>query len=270
MSLSFGVIFDRTRQEITELDVAPFFQGPTTQNADVFFVAEGETYGVMYGTKWATSIDQLTQNQIANAGGQAALSVNSDGYVVTGEGTPSEAPINRLNEDGDSIIKIGDVNPDFNVGFSSNFNYKGFGLYMLWDAKIGGDIYNQTKQWLFREARHGEVDQAGKSDKKPENYYRAFYNTNNPSSYFVEDGTYIKLREVSVSYRFGQDQLGSLGNVFESINISAIGRNLLTITDYSGYDPEVAGVNGDPTNFAFDGFTYPNFTSISGSLELRF
>ena len=268
MSLSFGINFDRTRQEITQLDVAPFFQGPTTQNADVFFIAEGETFGVMYGTDWVTSLDQLSADQQANLGSD--VSVNSDGFVVTGEGTAAEAPVQRVDADGNSIIKIGDVNPDFNMGFSTNFNYKGLGVYMLLDAKIGGDIYNQTKQWLFREARHGDVDQFGKANKKPENYYRAFYNTNNPSSFFVEDGTYLKLREVSVSYRFGKDQLGNLGNVFESINISAIGRNLLTFTDYSGYDPEVAGVNGDITNFAFDGFSYPNFTSLSGSIELRF
>lgn len=158
------------------------------------------------------------------------------------------------------------------MGFSTNFNYKGLGVYMLLDAKVGGDIYNQTKQWLFREARHGDVDQFRKpaDQKKPENYYRAFYNTNNPSSFFVEDGSYLKLRELSISYRFGKEELGSLGKVFESINISAIGRNLLTFTGYSGYDPEVAGADGDITNFAFDGFTYPNFTSLSGSIELRF
>ena len=228
MSLSFGLNFDRTRQEITQLDVAPFFQGPSTQNADVFFIAEGETFGVMYGTDWVTSLDQLSAEQQANLGSD--VSVNSDGYVVTGEGTPAEAPVQRVDSEGSNIIKIGDVNPDFNMGLSTNFNYKGLGVYMLFDAKIGGDIYNQTKQWLFREARHGDVDQFGKSDQKPENYYRAFYNTNNPSSYFVEDGTYLKLRELSLSYRFGKEQLGNLGNVFESINISAIGRNLLTFT----------------------------------------
>jgi|AntRauTorcE11897_2_1112592.scaffolds.fasta_scaffold00309_2 TonB-linked SusC/RagA family outer membrane protein len=271
MSLSFGVNFDRTRQKITELSVPPYFQGPTTQNADVFYIAEGETYGVMYGTKWARSISDLSSDQVATIG-ESNLTVNNYGYVVTDAGTVSESPVSIVDEDGNGTFKIGDVNPDFNIALNTNFNFKGFNIYMLWDAKFGGDIYNQTKQWLYREDRHGDSDQAGvaAANQKPVGYWQSFYNTNNPSGYFVEDGTYIKLRELSLSYTLGSEQLGALGNALQSINLALIGRNLLTITDYTGYDPEVAGANGDITNFAFDGFGYPNFTQLSGSIELRF
>jgi len=269
MNLTFGLTFDRTRQEVTELNVPPFFQGSSTQGANVFFVAPGETFGVIYGRKFVTSLDQLSSTQ---TGSGATYEVNNEGYVVTGLGTAAESPVTFEEENGNQIVKIGDINPDFNVGFNTNFTFKGLNLYMLWDAKIGGDIYNQTKQWLYRENRHGDFDQSGKADadKKPVNYYQGFYNANNVSSYFIEDGTYLKLREFSAGYNFTKDQLGSLGELFESVLVSVVGRNLLTITDYSGYDPEVGGINGDQSNFAFDGFSYPNFRSISGSLELRF
>ncbi|MEP1150922.1 MAG: SusC/RagA family TonB-linked outer membrane protein [Balneola sp.] len=269
MNLSFGLTFDRTRQKVTALSVPPFFQGSTTQNANVFFVAPGETFGVIYGRKFVTSLDQLSTAQ-QNSGN--TYEVNSDGYVVTGLGTTSESPVKFEEEDGNQIVAIGDVNPDFNMGFSTNFNYKGLSLYMLWNAKIGGDIYNQTKQWLFRENRAAIIDQNGKAeaDKKPTNYYQGFYDANNTTQYFIEDGTYLKLREISVGYNFTRNELGSLGELFESVRVSVTGRNLLTFTDYSGYDPEVGGIGGDATNFAFDGFSYPNFRTVSGSLELRF
>ncbi|MFY0685455.1 MAG: SusC/RagA family TonB-linked outer membrane protein [Balneola sp.] len=269
MNLSFGLTFDRTRQKVTALSVPPFFQGSTTQNANVFFVAPGETFGVIYGRKFVTSLDQLSTAQ-QNSGN--TYEVNSDGYVVTGLGTASESPVKFEEEDGNQIVAIGDVNPDFNMGFSTNFNYKGLSLYMLWNAKIGGDIYNQTKQWLFRENRAAIIDQNGKAeaDKKPTNYYQGFYDANNTTQYFIEDGTYLKLREISVGYNFTRNELGSLGELFESVRVSVTGRNLLTFTDYSGYDPEVGGIGGDATNFAFDGFSYPNFRTVSGSLELRF
>lgn len=270
MSLRFGINFDKTTQEITELDVAPYFQGPDQQAASVFYVDEGINYGSMYGNVWLKSLDNLSEAQ-QNSGTEYA--VNSDGYVVTDIGTTSESPVQKEDEDGNNVFKMGDVNPDFNVGLSTTFDYKGFGVYALFDAQIGGDVYNQTRAWLYRDARHGDVDQAGKAadEKKSEGYYRAFYNANNPSSYFVEDASYLKLRELSFSYRFTNEQLGALGgNFLESVNLSLTGRNLITLTGYSGYDPEVSGVGGDVTNFAFDGFSYPNFKSVSGSIELRF
>src|SRR5690606_14920133 len=111
--------------------------------------------------------------------------------------------------------------------------------------------------------------------------YQSLYNTNQPVAHFVEDGSYLKLREANVSYTLTRDQLGKLGRVFEDIRFSVIGRNLLTFTNYSGLDPEVSSPafnsseisdanNDDPTNFNIDSFSYPNFRTISGSIQFRF
>ena len=141
---------------------------------------------------------------------------------------------------------------------------------MLWGLKQGGDIYNQTKQYLFFPNRAAEIDQFGKPDneKKSINYYQAFYNGNNFNSYFVEEGTYIKLREVSLTYTYKFKGETKIGTVLKSVKFNIIGRNLLTFTEYTGYDPEVGA--SDAANFSYDYYGYPNFRTITGSIEFTF
>jgi hypothetical protein len=86
----------------------------------------------------------------------------------------------------------------------------------------------------------------------------------------VEDGTFLKLREVAINYTLNRRQLGVLGNSVDRIRVGIIGRNLLTFTKYSGYDPEVAGLSGDASNYRFDGFNYPNFRTFTGVIEIAF
>ena len=151
----------------------------------------------------------------------------------------------------------------------------------------GGNIYNATRQWPFFENRDRLVDQsskpnancAGSTDphcpystgKRPIEYYQALYNGINPVDFFVEPGTYVKVKELNVSYTFSQSQVEKLhiGGV-TSLRIGVIGRNLFTFTKYSGYDPEVAGLSGDPYSFRIDGFSYPNFRTFTGFMEINF
>jgi hypothetical protein len=89
----------------------------------------------------------------------------------------------------------------------------------------------------------------------------------------VEDGTYLKLREMSLSYRFNQEQLQRVLGGFGMSNLSLelIGRNLLTFTDYSGDDPEVgSGGAGGATENPFDDFGYPNFRTFTFGVSLEF
>ena len=133
-------------------------------------------------------------------------------------------------------------------------------------------IYNKTAQWLTRDDRHGMMDQAGKlaNEKKTIDYYKVFYDVNDQNDFWVEDGTYVKLRELSLSYNLSQKALSnaSLG-FFKGVKLSLIGRNLLTFTNYSGFDPEVGTTNGTQI-YSYDFMGYPNFRSFSASLELKF
>jgi hypothetical protein len=139
---------------------------------------------------------------------------------------------------------------------------------VLIDFKQGGDVYNRKSQWLTRDSRNGIMDVAGLPDaeKKTMTYYQTFYDVNTNNRYWVEDGTYIKLREVSLSYQFTPDNLSLLGDQMENITFSVLGRNLLTITDYSGYDPEAGSIRNpfDSTG------QYPNFRNIALSVKFDF
>ena len=93
----------------------------------------------------------------------------------------------------------------------------------------------------------------------------------------VEDGSYVKLREVSLEYSFNRQQLNKLfGNTLHRIAFGLTGRNLLTFTDYSGFDPETgdteqnSAVGGDASLFRVDDFNYPNFRSFTGRLTIEF
>jgi TonB-linked SusC/RagA family outer membrane protein len=270
-SYQFTLTGDRTRQKIDKLGRPPFPVNAGGQGQGVFYYRGGESLGVIYGKQWATSVSQLLDNP-SNAGMsladlQAIYSVNNDGYVVkTADiGTSDERAIAYVDKDGVDKHIIGDVNPDFNFGWANTLRYKGFTLYALVDGSQGGDIYNFSKQWMFQDERHGDMDQAGKADadKHAVEYYTVgFYNGLDPDSYFVEDGSYVKLREVSVSYQLNKSLLNKigLGRFAQSVKLALIGRNLKTWTDYSGFDPEVA--NGD-FNFRIDGFRYPAFREFS-------
>ena len=171
------------------------------------------------------------------------------------------------------IVEIGDANPDFNASFASTFNYKRFSISGLVDWTQGGNIYNGTRQWPFFDNRDRVYDQSGKpeAEKKSQSYYNYFYNGLNAQQYFVEPGTYVKIKELSVNYTLVRDQLRKVGlGRLENVRLGLVGRNLFTFTKYSGYDPEVSGIAGDPYQFRIDWFSYPHFRTFTGVVEIAF
>jgi len=289
-SLDVGVTFSTTDQKVTDLGDAPAFtrdvgdlDSDNTNNPalSLFRVEEGVPFGAMYGNKLLTSLDQLTVNEsgeVLNRGGNSRddFTINSQGYVIPAgtEGTPDEQPVYMVNENGETAVtQIGNTRPDFQVGLTSNFQWKGFGVYALVDWSQGGDVYNYNKQLLYFNYRHEDQQEFAEQGKDIAytDGSSSIYNQGAASSYFVEDGSFVKLREVSLSYTFDQEFLqGALGtDVVERIKISAIGRNLLTFTDYSGWDPEV-GLRSDANNFRLDEFAYPNFRNFTGSVSVQF
>lgn len=283
MSWQVDVNVDRIRQTIEEITFPERFVGPSEQNAAVFYLRDGETFGVMYGRRWARSIEEMADNPAFADLSMDELNdrfmVNNDGLVVEREAwenrdtdPSSYTPFNYVDEEGNEVFKIGDTNPDFTLGFGSTLTYGGFSLYTLFDWTQGGEIYNQTRQWIYRENRHADFDQSGvpEDERQPVQYYSAIYDGNNTSDYFVEDATFLKVREVALSYQFGGEILGALNNYVESVQLGITGRNLFTFTSYTGWDPEVSGLSGDASNYRFDGYGYPNFRTFTGSLSITF
>jgi TonB-linked SusC/RagA family outer membrane protein len=276
---TLGLVADRSRHEITEFNRRCFRTG----TASAFYRCAGERIGTMYGTRFITSLSELPAGAPANQ-----FQVNDDGLVVwVGEGGSwrnhqwgtSETldgvsygwglPILQLDEGGSSaVVRIGDSNPDFNWGFSSNLRYGNVTLFALVNAQVGGEIYNRTKQRMYQYFRSGDADQAGKPDelKKTTDYYTSLYAANLINQWFVEPAGYVKLREATVRYRVPTTLLDRLPGVgVSNLAVFATGRNLLTWTDYTGYDPEA----GTPLT-RIDDFVYPQYRTLTTGLEIRF
>lgn len=283
LSWSFNLNFDTGTQEITDLGAVPPYTRTGLGAVDIFRVEAGRPYGTIYGYKYATSLDQLSVvgGAVANvpASGSSSLggavsdySVNSQGYVVrTADiGTSAEAPLQIYDEDKEAtaVTEIGNTNPDFNLGFSTSFAYKNFSLYVLLDYQQGGDIYNYTRQLLYFNERHNDLAIYGANGKE-QNYAQNIYNRSDPNSHFVEEGTYAKIREVSLGYNLDVEKIPGLSQYVDDIRFQLTGRNLFTFTNYSGWDPEVA-ISTNPTNFRLDEYSYPNFRTFSAAVTIKF
>ena len=276
LSYNFTLTAERSRQKIDDLNRAPFRVGSVSQNQNIFYYKAGETMGVIYGKRWVRTLEELADNPL-NAGKDIAAlyEINDEGYAVAKgtRGKATERLIAYVDQTGNNNVKIADVNPDYSFGFSNTVRFRGLTLYGLFYGTKGGAIYNFTKQWMFQDRRHADLDQFGKAqeNKKALEYYTVgLYNNNEPNSYFVEDGSYVKLRELSVSYTLPSSMMNSLsflGNG-RNVKLALIGRNLKTWTDYSGFDPESSS-NGD-FNYRIDGFRYPSYRQFTGMIEIGF
>ena len=175
-----------------------------------------------------------------------------------------------------TFLPFGSTTPEWSASFATNFRYQGLSLNTLLDTSVGHDIYNGTRQWALRELRGADVDQTGKADelKKPVGYASALYNVNDENSFFREDGTWLKLRELSLGYTLPQSIMeGVFKGKLDRLTFNLIGRNLITVTDYRGYDPEVGQTGGDIGSAAInavDSFDYPNFRTFTFSAEIVF
>ena len=287
LSWRVGLVADRSRNKITEFNRSCF------STSTIGFRCAGETLGAMYGFQFVKAAGDLPADAQARA---AEFAANSEGILVwVGPGnTPGDGeakqlwgtsttigsglygwglPITQRDAAGNAaVVKIGDGNPDYHVGLSNNVTWKELSLYALMDVQVGGNVYNQTNQRMYQYGRSADVDQAGKAqaDKKTVDYYVALYAANSPTSYFVEPGGYLKLREMSARYRLSPRLLGPLARVgARGVSLGIIGRNLLTFTDYKGYDPEVSD-SARPTTIKLDSFGYPRYRTFTGSVQVEF
>jgi hypothetical protein len=174
--------------------------------------------------------------------------------------------------------------PDYSAGLSSTFTWKNLTVYGLLDAVQGFDVYNQPLQWGVFKGWAGLFDQSGLpqgtptiNGPRPIGYVNALYSVSGlqPSNVFVEDGSFVKLRELSLSYRLTPEQLSGIPglNRFSSIGLTLTGNNLFTWTKYRGFDPEVGETGGDTGSAALArvaGYQYPNFRTWTAAIELNF
>ncbi len=298
---SARILYDQTRSTITELNRPDFRYGVGGQGmGNVFFAREGEQLGTFYGVRYARGCDDLPTDMSCDG-----FAVNDDGYLVwvgdgglaanawgtsSGDvqvrgssldwGTPFQGECtDRATGERELLCRVGNTSPDYTVSLSSTVNWRGFSIYGLAEAVQGFDVYNQPLQWALFRRNIDEMNQADvpEDQRKPIGYYDALYGVSGltPSNVFVEDASFVKLRELSVRYRLGADQLQGVPGLanFSGLGLTATGRNLYTSSDYRGYDPEVGAPGGSTGSAAVarvDGYRYPNFRTWTFGIELIF
>jgi hypothetical protein len=169
--------------------------------------------------------------------------------------------------------QIGD-GTHYNLGWINNFTFGPLSLHVQMNAKVGGDAVNSQHQGMVNPRfRAPMMDQAGRAegDKKPIQYWTTLYNGASASTYFVEDGSYLKLRVLSANYRFPQDQLARFGLArmgITSMQVGLIARDLFTITNFRGFDPEQGLAVTGAAQTA--GAAYPPSKTFTAEIQLTF
>lgn len=273
LNWNVSLLFDRVRQKITKLNATPYMLNGTR-----FRIEEGIEFGVLYLDKFARSLDDVKNQVPAGRTVNEWFVVNNQGFVVerTAIGTINEKPVKIRDDKGNiAALPAANFNPDFNMNFTSTLSWKKLTLYALATWQQGGQVYNHSIRYTVEPKL---LDQSGKpwNAVKPIGYYENSGQTGGilgwDNDVLAFDATFLKLREVSLSYDF---KLASLDKYVKNFRLSAIGRNLLTLTTYPGFDPETGrretskGV--DANAFRFDSNeSYPIYRMISGSLAITF
>ncbi len=169
------------------------------------------------------------------------------------------------------VRKIGDANPDFNMSFSSDLRFKAVRLYGLLDWQQGGSIINLTK-FLYdlgqNTADYADPITVGTLQTTVgANRLRVF---GRQTGVYVEDASFMKLREVTLSFEVPSTMISRFGRGVRSAQVSLSGRNLLTFTDYTGMDPEVSNFGNQQIARNIDVAPFPPSRSFWLSLSLGF
>lgn len=176
---------------------------------------------------------------------------------------------------GDKIISsadqtiTGNPNPDFIFGFSTNVSYNRFDFSAFLSGTQGNDIYNLSRLAFenplgLRNQLKGVANRWTPSN--PNNQYAsAAQGGRLPlSNYFIEDGSYIRCKNITLGYRLPSIKGVNNARIYISAN------NLFTITNYSGFDPEVNTFAGSNTQIGIDNLVYPQSRSVLGGIQVTF
>ncbi len=193
-----------------------------------------------------------------------------------------------INGDGkvtaDDRTLLGNPNPKFTGGLNLDFTYKAFDLNMFWYGSYGNKIWNDIKWWTdfyanfqgakSKTALYDSWTPTHQDAKAPIQEVDGSFSTNTvPNSYYVENGSFLRLRNLQVGYTFDPKMLKSVG--IDRFRVYLSGANLITITKYSGVDPEIVGggtnsATNSSTNFGVDRGNYsPNRTYLLG-VQVKF
>jgi len=246
----FNISFNRNKV-INILGQEQFFAN-VSGRGEVSLVREGLPLGTFYGYVWGGVDPETGMAYYIDRNGESTFTPTADDRTI-----------------------IGNANPDFQYGFTNNFSYKNFGLNIFLQGSQGNDVFNAT-----RIETEGMIDPKNQSTAVLDRWRQAGDITNIPmalagsinnsraSTRFVENGSYLRAKAVTLSYNLPAALLSkaSIG----SLRLYVTGENLFTITNYSGFDPEVNAYSSSNTALGIDYGTYPQTRNLIFGLNLSF
>ena len=247
----FNISFNRNKvNELLYTDVY-YFGRIYSNNQDVAIVKAGLPLGTFYG--------YVSEGVDPKTGMIKYADVNGNGILDPGDRTV-----------------IGHAQPKYIFGITNTFSYWRFDLTVFVQGSYGNDIYNATRIDL-----EGMFDSKNQSSIVMDRWTPSNTITNIPkvvgggnmdnlrnSSRFVEDGSYVRLKSVTLSYKILENVKKKKG--VPKMSVYVTGQNLLTFTKYSGYDPEVNAYGNSATEMGIDYGTYPQALTFIAGLNVEF
>jgi TonB-linked SusC/RagA family outer membrane protein len=235
-STNFNISVNRNKVLEVGPDSRPIYgSAPNANNA--FITTIGAPIASFYGYQYEGVFkDQAELDRYPHLG---ADRVGDGRYAdINGDGV--------LDQNDKTII--GNNNPDFIAGLTNNFSYKNFSLGVQFTASYGAELFSFYKRMvgIYHGDRNGMIEQVDRwrSVEEPGDgtHFRATRTPSgwqrDPSSAWIQDGSYIRLRNLNVAYDFNKSFTQKLK--LKGLRVYATGSNLFTLTKYSGYDPETS------------------------------
>lgn len=253
-SWDITAIYNHNRNKIVKVGQAASLS--TNAGAPIWLI-EGQPVGIFYGTFFALDANG---NQIKNTAGlpqteRGLTQPANDPLHYTAQRDANGLPT------GTALLKvIGNPNPDWTGSLVNEVSYKKLGLRVQFDAVQGVDVWNadfRTRQGVG----NGKVAEQEDLGQVPRGYINSVYQI---EEWRIDDGSFVKLREISLSYRLGKVKF------FNDLTLSVSGRNLISWDDYKGYDPEVNSGGQSTLLRAIDFGTVPIPRTFSFNVAAKF
>lgn len=234
-------------------------------------VIVGEPIGVFFGQEYA-GVNPANGDALWYVNGEVA-DEDIDGEVfLNHNGRIATSSYNRANR-----IVLGNPTPELIYGFNTNLTFKGFDLGVLFQGVRGNQIFNGGGTYMTANARYEDnqtVDQLNRWQKPGDitDVPQARLYSNNgaqASSRYLYDGSYLRLKNLTLGYTLPKSLLDNYG--IGTLRFYAVAQNLLTFTDYPGWDPEVnADYAASNISLGNDFYSAPQARTVVFGVKLSF